>query len=132
MKRSLTFELPFSPIALKRPRFSSHHVWDEQKQIKINSGIILANQFANQDKFVGPLRLGAHFFFKIPESFSKTKQKQLINAFRPIKPDLDNLIKFVLDVGNNILYNDDALFVEIIARKLYSEESKTVFIISEL
>lgn len=45
------------------------------------------------------------------------------------KPDIDNLVKFVQDSLNGIFYKDDALIFSLHARKLYSENPRTVIII---
>ena len=48
------------------------------------------------------------------------------------KPDIDNLLKAVLDALNGKAYHDDNQIVEISAKKLYSNEPRTVVFISEL
>ncbi|MGS4145689.1 RusA family crossover junction endodeoxyribonuclease, partial [Staphylococcus pseudintermedius] len=48
------------------------------------------------------------------------------------KPDLDNLLKTVLDAGNGKLWNDDNQIVEIRTFKKRSETARTVLIIEEL
>jgi Holliday junction resolvase RusA-like endonuclease len=41
------------------------------------------------------------------------------------KPDIDNLIKFVLDACNKILWEDDKIICEVQCRKIYSENPST-------
>ena len=51
---------------------------------------------------------------------SKKKQNQArMGALRPSKPDIDNIIKAILDGCNKVIYNDDAQVHSIRARKLY-------------
>ena len=59
----------------------------------------------------------------IPASISEKKWKAGIIHTK--KPDLDNLIKFVKDCANGILWHDDSQVVTIEAAKLYSEEPET-------
>lgn len=42
------------------------------------------------------------------------------------KPDIDNVIKIILDALNGIAYKDDCQVVEVIAVKKYTEETERV------
>lgn len=130
--RSNTYVLDGNPIPLKRPRFGNHKCWDAQKQEKMNYRFILAEQHNLKPKFSGPLKLDVTFYFAIPKSISKKKKQQLLSTYHTIKPDIDNLIKFILDIGNDILYDDDCTFAEICAKKIYDSIGQTSFTISEL
>jgi len=48
-----------------------------------------------------------------------------------IKPDIDNLIKFVLDAGNKILWHDDSQVYKVEMEKIYCEEPCTLLEIME-
>lgn len=67
-------------------------------------------------------------FHLMPPISLSTKQRTLLcwNAYHLEKPDLDNLVKFYLDVGNKILWHDDKKIVELKATKIYSEFPATV------
>jgi len=64
-------------------------------------------------------------YFKIPKSYTKRKRldcEQNIN--RPDKkPDIDNVLKVVLDALNKVAYEDDKQVIEVICRKWYSRSS---------
>ena len=49
------------------------------------------------------------------------------------KPDIDNLIKFVLDAlqGQNAYFVDDSQVVRILAEKIYSDNPRTEIMIVE-
>ena len=47
------------------------------------------------------------------------------------KPDLSNLIKFIEDAFNNVLWKDDALISYMFATKKYSFEPKTMIFVKE-
>ncbi len=66
--------------------------------------------------------------FLMPYPRSKLRKKMLPLHEIPhiVKPDLDNLIKFVLDCGNGLLWTDDKKVNYISAEKKYSEEPKTI------
>jgi len=76
----------------------------------------------------GLVALSLVFIFPRPKSWPKSR-KQLYHRSRP---DVDNLQKFILDAGNNILWNDDCQIVNITASKLYGPEPKTIMIITEV
>jgi len=63
---------------------------------------------------------------------SERKKDALENTFHYFKPDLSNLLKFVEDLANKIIYNDDAQISSIATRKLYARHPHTIFSISNL
>jgi Holliday junction resolvase RusA-like endonuclease len=69
----------------------------------------------------------------VPTSWSnKRRLAALAGAIAPTsRPDIDNYIKTALDAINTIVVSDDALVVEIQARKRFSNQPKlTVTVIS--
>lgn len=64
-------------------------------------------------------------YFEIPKSY--TKRKRLAcerNINRPDKkPDIDNVVKVVLDALNGVAYVDDKQVIGVICRKWYSRSS---------
>lgn len=62
-------------------------------------------------------------YFSIPKSESKkNKEKMMSGDIRPTKkPDIDNIIKSVLDGLNGVAYGDDKQVVTVIAMKHYSD-----------
>ena len=60
----------------------------------------------------------------IPKSATKARREAMLaGQSRPsAKPDIDNVIKAVLDALNGIAYKDDARVVELEARKVYGNE----------
>ncbi len=130
-----SYKILINPIPLARPRWSgpAHTMYDSQSHAKISYGLYVNQQHANQlqdYKFQGPLRLEATFFMPLPRLL---KQKYLATQSHSCRPDLDNLLKFLLD-SCNTLYNDDAQFSEIICKKKYatSENGYTEFTITEI
>lgn len=64
-------------------------------------------------------------YFKIPKSYIKGKRLACEhNINRPDKkPDIDNVLKAVLDALNKVAYEDDKQVVEVRCRKWYSRSS---------
>lgn len=64
-------------------------------------------------------------YFEIPKSYAKGKRLACErNINRPDKkPDIDNVLKVVLDALNKVAYEDDKQVTEVICRKWYSRSS---------
>jgi Holliday junction resolvase RusA-like endonuclease len=64
-------------------------------------------------------------YYEIPKSWTKLKKemasKQLI---APSKPDVDNIVKIVLDACNRTVYQDDTQVVLCVAQKLWGEKAR--------
>ena len=73
--------------------------------------------------------ISIEFFFEIPSSWSKKKKEAA--GWHTSKPDIDNLIKGVLDGLNGVAYKDDMQVVKISARKQYSRGNSGIQIIIE-
>jgi len=74
----------------------------------------------------GPVRLSIGFFKVKPKSYSK----KII--FWTKQPDIDNLVKLVLDAMNKVFFVDDAQVVELNCFKRYDDVSRTEITIEEI
>lgn len=72
-------------------------------------------------------------YFEIPQSKpKKAKSAMLFHLLRPMKkPDVDNIVKCVLDAGNGIIYHDDKQVVDLQVRKFYSSNPRMEISIKE-
>lgn len=128
----LKFSVPGNPLALARPRFGRHHVFDSQQLEKLSSGLSIRNQMGNKPMFTNcPLFIDIIFYMKIPKGSLK-KRAEYIDKFHICRPDTDNCIKFLLDTCNNIVYQDDSLIAKITATKIYGDDPRTDFTIGTL
>lgn len=71
-------------------------------------------------KFKGGHQLMVDFYMPMPKSLSKKKKKELLGYPHKHRPDLDNLVKAVLDC----LWEEDSIVSEIHATKQWAEEGK--------
>lgn len=73
-------------------------------------------------------------FYSIPKSTSKKKRQMMIAGnIRPVKkPDFDNIAKIICDSLNGIAYRDDAIIVDGMFRKYYSEQPRVEVSIREV
>lgn len=126
----ITITIPGKPIAKMRPRFArrgkfvSTYNCQETEEGKVRWEMM--NQFQSIDTIAPgiPIKLECIFYMPIPSGMS---QKKLHEAqFRHIKkPDCDNLIKFVKDCANGVIWADDSQVFEVHARKLYASQPRT-------
>lgn len=72
-------------------------------------------------------------YFDVPKSTSKKKEAEMLagNISPTKKPDIDNIIKIVLDAMNKFAFKDDTQVVEINVKKIYAETSKIYIKIEE-
>ncbi len=73
-----------------------------------------------------PLRVSITAFYEPPKSTSKKRQKIMLEGYeKPCKkPDIDNIVKVILDALNGIAYRDDTQVVSLSCQKRYAEESR--------
>ena len=67
----------------------------------------------------GPLKACIKFYKIKPKSYPKNV------IYWTKKPDLDNLIKLVLDAMNNVFFKDDSQIIELTSSKEYSDVPRT-------
>lgn len=130
--RSHIFSLSGIPIPLQRARFVNGHAWDCQKQEKLKSELELLKQFNKEPIYTGYLQVDLTFYMPMAKRMSI--ENQILKEGKPhnYRPDVDNLAKYVLDICNKIIFDDDASVSTLIARKVYSISPRTEFIITEL
>jgi len=131
--------IPGNPIAKKRPRFFHRGnfvgTYNDQKTEEGRWLFEAQKQVNLKELLSEAISLKIDFCMPITKSWSMKKQKELRDGQRfwhTKKPDLDNLVKFVKDCLNGIVWKDDSQVDYIEARKYYSLQSQTTIIISEL
>jgi Holliday junction resolvase RusA-like endonuclease len=80
---------------------------------------------AYRDKpLIGALDVSIKCFFSMPQSWSWRKKQIMFDTPKVTKPDIDNVLKFILDAGNGILWEDDNKIVQVVICKRYAEKSR--------
>ena len=76
---------------------------------------------------------GAYIKARIKSSSKVKKTAMLSGELLPTKkPDIDNIVKAVLDALNEVAYRDDTQVVELQVRKQYSEKPRLEICLEEL
>ena len=144
--------IPGNPIAKARPKFAvrgKHAMaYDSQNHIKafakkdlsfrLEEWFIVNEHarsrfkasFSDQKK----VTLAFHVPFALSDSIAKRKQKLWLPDFGEwhSKKDIDNFVKWSLDIANEILWHDDSQIVELHALQKYSENPCTIIEIEDI
>jgi Holliday junction resolvase RusA-like endonuclease len=83
--------------------------------------------------FEGRLSVNIIATFNIPKSTKKCEvEKMLQNQISPTKkPDIDNIVKIILDAMNKFAFKDDTQITKLSVEKQYGEEEKIQIQIEE-
>lgn len=119
------YDIPGNPVAWARARRNGNRYYDPQIKQKEDMQLKVKMAVKEHISLIEPLKVDIEFHMPIPRSWSKIRRLKSVNEPHSSRPDLDNLVKFVNDTLNNILWKDDCLIYEIRARKIYSEDPKT-------
>ena len=93
----------------------------------INSG---CEPYMNGEALICELSI----YQSIPKSTSKKKKQQMIahEIYPTKKPDIDNIVKSILDGLNKIAFKDDTQIIELHCYKYYGEEPRVEVTIKEV
>ena len=118
------FTIPGSPVAKARPRFVRTpkfvRTYTPKKSLNFEQ---MVSSYAHQAMSIKelqmldrPIALTIDFFFSRPKSRRRKKTAGLTMP-RIVKPDIDNLIKSILDGLNKMAFLDDAQVWNVHVRK---------------
>ena len=136
----LTLVLPGVPVAKGRPRMTKRgHVFTPKKTASYEQSIALAAQAAKSKLgggllFDGPVMVTIHCHFGMPKSWSRKRKEQMLYEPHIQLPDLDNLVKAVLDGLNHTfnVWNDDKQVAAVTATKHWAESSSVLVSVEKL
>ena len=133
------FSVLGNPKPLKRHRHHKYGTYDPSKKDKEQFYIQILEHRPDKP-MSGDIMVNLNFYMQRPKSHYRTgKYSHLLKPQAPrschsIKPDLDNLIKFVLDSiqGDNRFIKDDSMVFMIRASKLYDKNPRTEVSLTQL
>lgn len=99
--------------------------YDPQAKLKESTKIQLRSQF-NADVLTEALSVDIVFTMPIPASSSKKKKEQMKDQCHKVRPDIDNLLKYVFDCLNEVVISDDSIISFVSAKKIYGEPGTTI------
>lgn len=136
----MDFIIPGEPQAKQRPRINrrtmSMYTPSETKAYENKISVICkyAMLARKAEPAEGPIRVLVAVYKRIPKSASRKQQGLMASgSIRPMtRPDLDNVVKIVLDGMNKVAYKDDRQVVAIQAMAQYSQEPRVEVTVEEV
>jgi len=127
-----------TPVSASRPRVTQYGTFYLKKYNDYRK--LLKKEFSSInfdcDKEKKYLKLTIKFYIPIPKSYTKKRREEIkeIKYLHNIKPDLDNLLKAILDGMNENYYKDDAEICILNSEKYYTEDliGRTEIVIEEI
>lgn len=134
----ISFTIPGAPRGKGRPRATRFgkgiRLYTDAKTASYEGLVALAAETALSGRapLTGPLCVSVLVKLPVPASASKKAREAMLNGTQPPakKPDLDNIVKAVLDGCNGVAFADDAQICWINAGKIYAERPGVDVIIS--
>lgn len=80
---------------------------------------------SDENEWTNAFDITINFFCYRSPKQCKLSEEELKKVPHTQKPDLDNMIKYILDCGNGILWHDDAEIYKITAAKIWSKTPRT-------
>lgn len=118
------FEVPVDPRGKVRPRFTRGGQTYTPRETRAYEQFLRDwyMQRIRGGMVEGPMVVTLNFLMPIPASWSAAKRAAAMrgNIKHDKKPDIDNLVKAVLDAYNGVIWADDKQIIAIKAEKRYS------------
>ena len=134
---TVTVFIPGEPQGKERPKFAraGAHVktYTPEKTVVYESRVRF--EYIRHCKVRFPedavLEVDITAVFSIPKRTPKKNLAGMLDgSVRPTrKPDVDNIVKIILDALNGVVYKDDAKVVAVTARKIYGKDENVGVIV---
>lgn len=124
------FEVPGEIVGKERPRVNMYtgrvYTPGKTKDYEFLIQQYFKMKYPRYEMLEGRLSINIIAYLKIPKSTSKAKVEEMLeNKISPTKkPDIDNIIKIVLDALNKMAFRDDSQVTKIEVEKIYGPVEK--------
>ena len=124
------FEVPSKIIGKGRPRLNTYtgsgYTPTRTKDYETLIEQYFIMKYPGYKTIEGRVIVRIKAFFEIPKSTSNMQREQMLqNAISPTKkPDIDNIVKIILDAMNKFAFKDDTQIVKLEVEKLYSSDEE--------
>ena len=124
--RCLTFTVPGVPVAKGRPRVTRAgkfvRTYTPSETVDFENRVRFAAQQAGAVPLTGPVAV--EILARFPMKGQPRKRVPRPEAWKPTKPDLDNVAKAVLDGLEGICFASDAQVVDLRAQKVHAAQGE--------
>jgi len=123
---------PAEPVAFKRTgsHGSQRFTPKKQAEFKRQFGLLAKAAMHGRGMLARPVEINMRFVYVPPKSWPGWKQVEA--NWKQSAPDLDNLVKSVLDAMSGIVFVDDAQVVSMTAQKYYGPAPLVVVTVAPL
>lgn len=125
MERELLILIDHAPVAWSRPGQGRFGRYDTQRRIKDHLGTIITWQLNKQKPLEGSIHLRAEFYMPEPKSLPQLKS----GGYHTKKPDIDNMLKFYLDLCQECrCFKNDSQVCDVTMQKVYGGKNPRVIL----
>lgn len=137
---SIMFTVYGEPIAKGRPRFSTRgkfpvaYTPEKTKTYESEVGMMAKVAMGASKALEGPLEAFIYVTFPVPASYTKKRTEACLKGFEQHtkKPDLDNVVKSVIDGMDKVVFDNDSQITSIHATKVYGETAKVEVLVRQV
>lgn len=125
--KKIWFTVPGKIVGKGRPRFTTQgrfvRAYTPKKTRDYEQKIAMYYRKATSYKSNKALRVKIFAYREVPKSTTKKLKKWLLEKvfLCTVKPDIDNIIKVVLDALNDVAYYDDIQVCQLVIMREYAE-----------
>ena len=119
------FDVPGVPQGWQRAGRAGSRYFTRPKTAAAQAGIKTACVAVfGGEPWTGPVSVEITAVYQVPASWTRSRKAASVGRPKATKPDLDNVVKNVLDALNGVLWVDDAQVAHLRAGKLYGCEAR--------
>ena len=127
------------PVAKGRPRFSTRgkfpvaYTPEKTKTYESEVGMMAKVAMGASEALKGALEAFIYITFPIPPSYSKKRTEACLNDSEKHtkRPDLDNVVKAIIDGMSEIVFLNDSQITSIHATKVYGQVAKVEVVVRQ-
>jgi Holliday junction resolvase RusA-like endonuclease len=135
----VTFTVDGDPVPKGRPRFSTRgkfpvaYTPEKTKTYESEVGMMAKVAMGASKALEGALEAFIYVPFPIPSSYSKKRTEACLSDSEKHtkRPDLDNVVKSVIDGMSEIVFFNDSQITSIHATKVYGEVAKVEVVVRQ-
>lgn len=132
-KTGLVFEVP-GVRGKGRPRFTRQGItYTDKKTVEYER--LIKNEYLKHTHYISDKSIRMSIYVCFAPNKSDSKKNKLIKLMNKLwpkkKPDIDNVVKIVLDALNKVAYQDDTQVNELHVMRHYDEQERLIICLSE-
>jgi len=136
----IMFTIYGEPVPKGRPRFSTRgkfpvaYTPEKTKNYESEVAMMAKAAMGASEPLEGGLEAFIYVTFTVPDSYSKKRTEACLSGQEKHtkKPDLDNVVKSVIDGMDKIVFENDSQFTSIHATKVYGEVAKVEVLVKQI